>query len=229
MTIMGILGSIFYLTCAHFFYSTFEKYYNSHLWNYVPSLHVYRENTDKRKGRARMFTKITLTIAILILLVSLASCGASTPTQSTSNTNENSSPSGPSGTPTENDIAENYTMLPILSGKMANVSLDATADGSTQQLNKGEVLSITLESNPSTGYGWFATISSPTVLVQMGEPQYLEPTSSSGSPLPGATGTQTFNFQATETGSTTLTLDYKRGWETNVTPEKSITITVEVK
>jgi inhibitor of cysteine peptidase len=120
-------------------------------------------------------------------------------------------------------------MLPYLSGKMSNITLDATADGTTQQLKKGEVMAIGLESNPSTGYSWFATISNPTVLVQMGEPQYQEPAGSSTTPIVGAAGTETFYFQAVETGTTALTLEYKRSFESNVAPEKTIRLTVEVK
>ena len=119
-------------------------------------------------------------------------------------------------------------MLPIISGKVANLKLGAIADGTTQQLKKGQVMSITLESNPSTGYSWYAAISNIAVLAQMGEPEYTAPAESS-TPMVGAAGAQTFLFQATEIGSTTITLEYKRGWETDVAPEKTITITVEVK
>jgi inhibitor of cysteine peptidase len=176
-----------------------------------------------------MFTKFGLTLFTLFLVVALAGCGTKTPTPASSNSAENSSQNSTSGTPSESETADNYIMLPLISGKVANVSLDAMADGSTQQLKKGEVLSITLESNPSTGYGWFATISNPTVLVQMGDPQYQEATSSASTPVLGAAGTQTFFFQAADAGTTSLTLDYKRSFETNVAPEKTVSMTVEVK
>ncbi len=163
-----------------------------------------------------MFTKFTFTL-LTLLLISMTGCGV--------NRTKNSL----LGTPAETQSNENYVMLPYLSGKMSNVSLDAMADGTTQQLKKGEVMSISLESNPSTGYGWFASISNPTVLVQMGEPQYQEPAGSSTTPIAGAAGTETFYFQAVETGTTTLTLDYKRSFEANVAPEKTVSLTVEVK
>jgi predicted secreted protein len=35
-------------------------------------------------------------------------------------------------------------------------------------------------------------------------------------------------FEAKGAGTATLTLDYKRGWETDVAPEKTISINVEV-
>lgn len=153
-----------------------------------------------------MFTKYTFMIFTLILLVSLAGCGArsSTPSNASDNNSQNSA------NPTQSDNADNYQMLPLISGKVANVSLDALADGTTQQLKNGEVMSITLESNPSTGYSWFALISDPAVLVQMGEPQYQEPASDPNNPIVGAAGSDTFYFQAADTGTTTLNLDYTR-------------------
>jgi predicted secreted protein len=167
-----------------------------------------------------MFTKFSLTLITLILITSLAGCNLKS---STNPNNDNSQ-----GNPSKITPAANQQLLPIISGKAADVQLDASADGTTQQLKKGEIMAITLESNPSTGYSWFATISDPKVVVQMGEHQYQEPASSSSTPIVGAAGTQTFFLQAAETGTATVTLDYKRSWE-DVAPEKTITITVEVK
>jgi inhibitor of cysteine peptidase len=176
-----------------------------------------------------MFTKFTLTIISMILLVTLAGCGAKSPTLPASNATQPIPQSSTSTSTTESESADNYQMLPIVSGNVANVALDATADGTTQQLKMGEVLSISLESNPSTGYSWFATISNPAVLVQMGDPVYQEAASNSSTPVLGAAGTQIFYFQAAGSGTSTLTLDYKRSFETNVAPEKTFSMTVEVK
>jgi inhibitor of cysteine peptidase len=156
----------------------------------------------------------------------LAGCRTKTSTPATSDQSgasaQPTTPATQAGEyPTGNEI-----MLPMISGKVANVTLDAMADGTTQQLKVGEVMAINLESNPSTGYAWYATISDTKVLVQLGEPQYSAPSSSS---VVGAAGAQTFFFQAIETGTSVITLEYKRGWEANVAPEKTVTINVEVK
>jgi inhibitor of cysteine peptidase len=161
--------------------------------------------------KVRMFKKVTLTVTALILLASMTGCKSSTPEAS-----ETISPA-------------NQQLLPIISGNTANLQLDASADGTTQQLKVGEVMAITLESNPSTGYGWFATSSNPDIIAQNGDAQYQEPQSSSTAPVVGAAGTETLYFQAMKAGNATLTLDYKRGWETDVAPEETITITMQVK
>ena len=171
-----------------------------------------------------MFTKFTLTMITIILLISLAGCGttnSSNPNTSNASDNSQINPASPTD-------ADNYQMLPIISGKVTNMKLDASADGTTQKLKKGEVMSITLESNPSTGYSWAANISDTAVLALMGEPEYIEP-SQSDTTLVGAPGSQTFYFQAAEVGTTTLTLNYQRSWETDVEPAQTITITVEVQ
>lgn len=176
-----------------------------------------------------MFKNITLTLCAFILIISMVGCSTgSTPTQSSSTSNSGSQEL-PAGTTTETNPANNKQLLPIVSGKDVNLSLDDSANGTTQQLTVGKVMAITLESNPSTGYGWFATSSNPDVVAQIGDAQYQEPQSSSSTPVMGAAGTETLAFQAFKAGSATLTLDYKRGWETNVAPEQTITITVEVK
>ncbi len=172
-----------------------------------------------------MFTKITLTFGAIILLVTLTGCGATT----TSTPNNNDSQGESSETNSQTNSANNYQMLPIISGIVANIKLDSSADGTTQQLKVGEVMAITLESNITTGYSWFATISNPKALVQMEDSQYQEPPSDAGTPILGAPGKTTFYLQATETGTTTVTLQYKQAFETNVSPEKTITVTVEVK
>ena len=174
-----------------------------------------------------MFKKLSLTLLTIILLVAIAGCNVINPTNPESNTSNENSPPGASDDYTE--PTANQQMLPLIPGKAADVKLDANADGTTQQLKTGEVLSITLESNPSTGYGWSATISNEKVVVQMGGAQYEEPPSTTGTPMVGAPGTETIFLQAAGAGSATITLDYKRGWEENVLPEKTITITVEVK
>jgi len=166
-----------------------------------------------------MFKKFTLNLITIFMLVSLTGCG--TPGSSL---NANTTPS----VEPESASTDNYQMLPYISGSVADLKLDANADGSAQQLKVGQVMSISLESNPSTGYSWSAISSNPAVMMQMGEAEMQEPTASA-TPVVGAPGTATLYFQAVKAGTATITLNYQRSWEQGVTPEKTITITVEVK
>ena len=175
-----------------------------------------------------MYRKIAPTMITILLLISLAGCSKDPSPLDQATPGSGESQEEPVETSSATSSASNQQMLPIVSGKVASLQLDATASGTTQQIKVGEVMAITLESNPSTGYAWFATSSNPDILAQMGESQYTEPQPSTGTPLLGASGTETFFFGATEVGTVTLTLEYKRGFEID-SPEKMISLTVEVK
>lgn len=172
-----------------------------------------------------MLKKTTLMLFALVLLISMVGCSndparEGQPASTNDEGQENQAEAYP---------VQNQQLLPIISGKAASILLDSTADGTTQQLKVSDVIAITLESNPSTGYAWYATSSNPEIVAQLGEAQYQEPKTSSGEPKLGALGTEVLYFEAKGAGSATLILDYKRGWETDVAPEKTITITVEVE
>lgn len=98
-------------------------------------------------------------------------------------------------------------------------------NGSKVMLKQGDVLDITLNSNPTTGYSWKVSQNDPKILLPLGEPQF---SLGSKAPMPGAGGTQTFQFKALAKGQTTLTLVYVRPWETNVTPTPNDTFSVSV-
>jgi predicted secreted protein len=181
--------------------------------------------TDKRKRRAKMFKKFTLTMVTVILLISLAGCNVITSSTKSTDDGQNDGVE----TITETGSADNYQMLPLISGKVANIQLDASADSTTQQLKVGEILSITLESNITTGYSWYITLSNPELLLQLGDPLYQEPPSSGETPVLGAAGKLTYFLQAAKTGTTTVTLEYKQGANSSVAPAKTVTFTVEVE
>jgi inhibitor of cysteine peptidase len=173
-----------------------------------------------------MYLKIALTLITLILMVTVTGCNAVDPDSSASS--ENSQQSSPDSE-SESKPGENQQLLPFIAGKGIKLQLDETSDGSVQQLSVEDIMAVTLESNPSTGYGWFAASSNPDVVAQTGENQYEAPSSSTNEPVVGAPGKETIYLKATSAGTATITLEYKRGWETDVSPEKTLTITVEVK
>jgi inhibitor of cysteine peptidase len=184
-------------------------------------------DTDQRKkGRkTNMFKRIPLMLFTIVLLFSMAGCTPEVqPTSKNAESQANQARSTPQAYP-----VENQQLLPIISGKNISLQLDEAADGTTQQLKVGDVIAITLESNPSTGFAWFATSSNPEVVTQLGESLYQEAQASSGEALLGAAGTETLYFEAKGSGTATVTLDYQRGWEKSLAPEQTITITVEVK
>ncbi len=95
--------------------------------------------------------------------------------------------------------------------------------GKTIQLPPGGELEIVLEGNPTTGYSWTVEECGPDVLSCIGEPRYT-----SDSQLIGAGGVYQFVFKAESVGSGMLKLIYHRSWETNVPPEKTFCLLVNV-
>ncbi|HUV02569.1 MAG TPA: protease inhibitor I42 family protein [Desulfobacteria bacterium] len=102
------------------------------------------------------------------------------------------------------------------------VQLAATDNGRTIKLTIGQVVTITLEANPTTGYTWDVVepLSGP-VMRQVGEIEF-----ESESDAIGAGGVQTVRFEVVNAGQTALTLVYHRPWETDVEPLKTFAIHV---
>jgi len=104
------------------------------------------------------------------------------------------------------------------------VKLDASANGQKVELQRGKGLEISLEANPTTGYGWEVEEVDERVLRQVGEVEF-KPESN----LIGAPGVQILHFEAVGTGQTTLKLVYRRPWEKGVKPLKTYSIQVIVR
>ncbi len=93
------------------------------------------------------------------------------------------------------------------------------------ELHVGDTLRVVLASNASTGYQWSAQaqIGDPAVLAQRSH-DVAAPTSAP----PGASGTETWTFEALETGSTTLTTTYGQPWPGGAKDAWTFTATVTV-
>jgi inhibitor of cysteine peptidase len=100
-------------------------------------------------------------------------------------------------------------------------------NGRTIEISKGASLSITLQSNPSTGYAWTVATIDSTILQQQGDKVYQQGNTDPN--VVGAGGTETFTFKGLTAAQTTLQLIYSRVWETDVAPLQTFEITIIVK
>ncbi len=107
------------------------------------------------------------------------------------------------------------------------VNVDEEDDGSQVELEQGQILVVTLESNPTTGYRWEVVETQESILEQMGEAEF-KPSDTGGPPLVGAGGWEIFRFKAISAGQMTLQLVYHRPWEEGVEPVKTFSIQVLV-
>ena len=102
------------------------------------------------------------------------------------------------------------------------VRLAAADNGHTIELTTGQIVIITLEANPTTGYTWeVAEAPGGQVMRQAGEIEF-----ESDSDAIGAGGVQTVRFEVLNAGRTSLKLVYHRPWETDVEPLDTFSIQV---
>ena len=94
----------------------------------------------------------------------------------------------------------------------AEIVLQAGDSGAVVDLAAGQVLAISLYSNPSTGYRWQPVDLDEGILRQRHDSGFQRE-----SPLFGSPGMQTLKFSAVAPESTTLSLTYERPWERGMT------------
>jgi inhibitor of cysteine peptidase len=90
-------------------------------------------------------------------------------------------------------------------------------------LRMGQELTVNLASNPSTGYHWFLASTANSILANLGKPTYKP-----GRAVPGAGGVESWTLRAAETGAQTLKFEYRRPWEKNTLPAKTLLFHVTV-
>lgn len=111
-------------------------------------------------------------------------------------------------------------------GSNQGVNLTAQDNGAEITLKRGQTLTISLESNPTTGYSWQVIEIDAAILEQSGEAEYKQASGTEG--MTGAGGVETWRFQALAAGQTTLTLGYMRPWE-SVPPLETFTVQVTIR
>jgi len=117
------------------------------------------------------------------------------------------------------------------------VSVEASCDDfmSDQHISKEvEVavdgsLTVTLCSNPSTGFQWSesAQISNHTVLEQV-DHKFMSP-KREPPPPPGTPGQEVWTFKALKEGTSTVSMEYSRPWESGAKATWTFVLTVVVK
>lgn len=118
------------------------------------------------------------------------------------------------------------SVLACSSAAPKELSVDITSSGKEVSLAAADTLIATLESNPTTGYSWTenASIGDKSVIQQTGH-QFQPP----AAPMPGAGGKEVWTFKALKTGTSTISMEYRRPFEPGVAPVKTFTLTVVVK
>jgi inhibitor of cysteine peptidase len=83
--------------------------------------------------------------------------------------------------------------------------------GSSIELEKGEEITILLDSNPTTGYSWILGEEMDSTIVELTDSMFLQ--TEKEKELVGAGGSEVFTFEAKNSGHTEIVLCYQRPWE----------------
>ncbi len=110
-------------------------------------------------------------------------------------------------------------------GEIKNLTVTEKDNGSRFELNRGNVLTLRLESNPSTGYSWQIAENDGKVMELMGEPTYETPERKL---IVGGIEYRIYRFKALTRGTNVLELQYRRIWEKEKEPLKTFRITVKI-
>jgi len=105
------------------------------------------------------------------------------------------------------------------------VRLSAADEGKQVTIRSGELLVISLDGNPTTGYTWETQDLDTSLFRQVGEVKF----DSSNPGLLGSGGVQTLTLAALKPGTTTLTLVYHRPWEKGVAPIQTFRVSVAIR
>lgn len=93
---------------------------------------------------------------------------------------------------------------------------------------KGNEFTISLESNPSTGFRWFLAKPLDENRVKLVGSEYKH-RPAAGVPRLGAGGVEVWTFRAVGEGTTSILLEYKRSWEKGVAPAKTAVYSIVVR
>ncbi len=96
----------------------------------------------------------------------------------------------------------------------------------TLEVKKGEEFTISLDSNPSTGYSWHMTNPPSKYLIEFVGSEHKPPKKG----LIGASGVEEWKFKAlNKTGNTFIEMKYYRPWKKDVPAAETKTYKVYVK
>ena len=85
---------------------------------------------------------------------------------------------------------------------------------------------MTLPSNPTTGFRWVVEDAASGVLRSLGQEVYTTPEDAG---VVGAAGQSTWRYQVYQTGEGRLLMHYRRPWEVEVAPAKTVDCQINVR
>ena len=116
-------------------------------------------------------------------------------------------------------------MLIACSSLPNQIPVDQSFSGKQVKIAVGGTVTVTLDSNVTTGYSWELKEIGDNNVLQKTDNKYIAPT---GGAI-GAGGQEVWTFKALAPGTSTLTMDYSQPWAGGQKDAKSFSLTVVVE
>src|SRR4030042_5821537 len=97
-------------------------------------------------------------------------------------------------------------------------------NGASINLKINDTVEINLESNPTTGYGWFLSDKTNESIVSLVDSEYIA--SEKDEKMVGVGGYETFTFKAVSKGETRIILNHERPWEEDTEILETFEVTI---
>jgi inhibitor of cysteine peptidase len=107
------------------------------------------------------------------------------------------------------------------------MELTVADNGKTFKATVGEVITLSLEGNPTTGFNWQTTAIQGNAVEAAGKPEYVPQPHPPGTV--GTGGTFIWKFRAIKPGKAIVELEYVRPGEKDIPPAETFTATFEVQ
>ena len=118
------------------------------------------------------------------------------------------------------------SMLGACGGETKPVVYTEADSGSTVEVATGDLVTVCLQENPSTGYTWREEHSAGLELLT---DRFLEPSPSPSPGVVGVPGTREFVFRAVTAGTQSMSAEYARPWEEEPADREAFSLTVDVR
>ncbi len=109
------------------------------------------------------------------------------------------------------------------------INYPSTGDTIPIKVMKNAAFTITLSSNPSTGYSWTLDENLDTNILKSNGSRYITHHNQDNPKLVGQGGVEVWTFTATGSGTQIVNLKYHRPWEKNVQPVRIQILNVTVQ
>jgi inhibitor of cysteine peptidase len=124
----------------------------------------------------------------------------------------------------QNEISQKENQQKVIAQTQTS-AIDVNVASNNINAKIGDIFTITLPSNQTTGYRW--QISEFTSgIVQLEKDEYKRAENTRG--LVGAGGEQIWTFKAVGAGTVTIHFEYARSWEKNIPAIKKVDYTITI-